>query len=121
MADNVLELTDDNFDTEVLASDQPVLVDFWAPWCGPCKAIGPIVETLAGEYAGKVKVGKLDADDNPKVPVRFGVRSVPTVMVFKDGKLFEQAVGMVNKGKLEDMLKRAIEGGASASPFVVSG
>ncbi|MGD9016662.1 MAG: thioredoxin [Desulfobacterales bacterium] len=121
MADHLQEFTDDNFDTQVIGAGQPVLVDFWAPWCGPCKAIGPVVEALAADFEGRVKVGKCNADDNPKTPARFGVRSVPTVMVFMDGKVFDQMTGMVNRKKIEDALNRAIEGGDAASPFVVSG
>jgi thioredoxin 1 len=95
-----IEVTDANFDQEVLSSDKPVLVDFWAVWCGPCKMIAPLVEEIAREYNGKLKVGKLDVDSNPDVSLRFGIRSIPTLMVFKAGKVVEQIIGAVPKRNL---------------------
>lgn len=92
-----IEITDANFETEVLKSSTPVLVDFWAVWCGPCKAIAPVVEEMASEYNGKLKVGKMDVDNNPDVPMRYGVRGIPTLMVFKGGKVVEQIVGALPK------------------------
>lgn len=97
-----IELTDANFDLEVLKSDKPVLIDFWAVWCGPCKMIAPVVEELANEYDGKLKVGKLDVDNNPEVSMKFGIRSIPTLMVFKGGKVVEQIIGAVPKRNLVD-------------------
>ena len=97
--------TDSNFKNEVLESDLPVLVDFWANWCGPCKMIAPIVEELAGELKGKIKVGKLDVDTNPKTATYYGVMSIPTLIFFKDGKVMDQLVGALNKAEL----KRRIE------------
>ncbi len=98
---NVLELGDANFETEVLNSDKPVLVDFWAVWCGPCKAIAPFVDQLADEFAGTAVVGKLDIDKNPNVPRTYKVRSIPTVLVFKNGAVVDQIVGAVPKKRLQ--------------------
>ena len=92
-----LHFTDSNFGAEVISSDQPVIVDFWATWCGPCKAIAPIIEDLAKEYSGKVKVGKLDIDENQETAIKFGVRSIPTVLFFKQGKLVDSIIGAVSK------------------------
>jgi len=104
----LVELTDANFEQEVLKSDVPVLIDFWAVWCGPCKLIAPIVEELAEEYKGKLKVGKLDVDHNQKTAMNYGIRSIPTVLIFKDGDVVEQIIGAVSKrhllGKLEPYL-----------------
>jgi thioredoxin 1 len=100
-----LEVTDSTFEQEVLQSKQPVLVDFWAVWCGPCKAIAPVVEELAGEYDGKLKVMKLDVDDNPRTAVTYGVQSIPTLLVFKDGKPAERIVGAVPKKVIVDKLQ----------------
>jgi len=95
-----IELTDANFQKEVLESEKPVLVDFWAVWCGPCKAIAPIVEDIAKEYDGKLKVGKMDVDTNPDISMRFGIRSIPTLLVFKGGKVVDQVIGALPKQKL---------------------
>jgi thioredoxin 1 len=100
-----IEVTDSTFEQEVLQSTQPVLVDFWAVWCGPCRAVAPIVEELAGEYEGKLKVMKLDVDDNPRTAVTYGVQSIPTLLVFKDGKPAERIVGAVPKKVIVDKLQ----------------
>lgn len=102
---NLLQLTDSNFKKEVLESKVPVLVDFWANWCGPCKAIAPVIEELAKEYAGKIKFGKIDVDTNPRTATSYAVMSIPTLIFFKDGRVMEQAVGALNKSEL----KRKIE------------
>ncbi len=103
-----LEFTDQNFSTEVLQSDKPVLVDFWAVWCGPCKMIAPIVEELAGEYEGKAKVGKLDVDNNQESAIKYGVRSIPTVLIFKGGKVVDTIIGAVPKIHLKQKLEAAV-------------
>ncbi len=99
-----IELTDKNFGAEVLSAGTPVLVDFWATWCGPCKVIAPMVEEIAGEYAGKLKVGKMDVDHNSDTAVRYGIRSIPTLLVFKGGQVVDQFVGAMPKAKLVERL-----------------
>ncbi|MCC6996246.1 MAG: thioredoxin [Deltaproteobacteria bacterium] len=107
-SDKVSEFTDGNFDAEVLRADVPTLVDFWAVWCGPCRAIAPAVESLAGDYNGKVKFGKLNIDDHPLVPTRYEIKSIPTLLMFKGGKVVGQIVGAVPKGKIDEMIKKAL-------------
>ena len=104
---DVVILQDATFESEVLKSDVPVLVDFWAVWCGPCKAIAPAVDELAKQYKGKVKVAKMDVDEHQQVPQKFGIRSIPTLLVFKGGRVVDTIVGAVPKSKLEDSLKKA--------------
>jgi thioredoxin 1 len=104
----VQEVSDATFDSEVLRSSTPVLIDFWAPWCGPCRAISPIVEELAGEYAGKLKVVKMNVDDNPQTPAKYGVRGIPNLIVFKSGNVHEQIVGAVPKAKLTRAIDSAV-------------
>ena len=105
---DILTITDDNFQTEVLASDTPVLIDFWAAWCGPCRAIAPAVEQLAKEYKGKVKVGKLDIDAHQNVPEKYGIMSIPTLILFKNGQVADRIVGSVPKSKLDEMVQEAL-------------
>ena len=107
--DNTLNFTDSAFDQDVINSDKPVLVDFWAPWCGPCKALGPTVDAVATEFAGKVKVGKPNTDENQQTAMRFGIRSIPTLLVFKGGKVVDQRVGGLSKPDLIKMLSAQIE------------
>ncbi len=102
-----VEATDANFN-ELINSDKPVLVDFWAEWCGPCKMIGPVVEQLAGEYEGKAVIAKMDVDQNAQVPAKFGIRSIPTLMVFKNGQLVDKVIGAVAKSVLEQKLQAAL-------------
>ena len=97
---NVVQVTDATFDGEVLKADLPVLIDFWAPWCGPCKAIAPVVEQLSEEYAGRLKVVKMNVDDNPETPSRYGVRGIPNLIVFKGGQVRDQIIGAVPKAQL---------------------
>ncbi len=99
-----LEITDENFESEVLNSDLPVLIDFWAAWCGPCRMIAPLVEELAGEYEGKIKIGKLDIDNNQQTAIKYGVRSIPTLLVFKNGEVKDTIIGAVPKSQISQKL-----------------
>jgi thioredoxin 1 len=103
-----VEITDQNFETEVIKSDKLVLIDFWAVWCGPCKLIAPIVEELANEFDGKVKIGKLDVDSNQQTSIKYGVRSIPTLLLFKDGNLKDTIIGAVPKSKIVEKLNAAL-------------
>jgi len=108
MGDEMIVLSDDNFDTEIGNAEVPFLVDFWASWCAPCIVIAPAVEALAREYLGKIKVGKINVDENPLTPGRFGIRSIPTLLLFKDGQVIDKVIGSVPKSTLEDLVKRAL-------------
>lgn len=101
---NTLTFTDANFDTEVLKSDIPVLVDFWAEWCGPCRMMSPTIDAIAAEYAGKVKVGKLNVDENGGAAMRYGIRGIPTLLLFKNGNVVEQRVGAIGKTDVQRMI-----------------
>jgi thioredoxin 1 len=108
MADNVLTLTDDEFDTQVLQSQTPTLVDFWAEWCAPCRALSPVVESIARDHEGRVQVGKMNIDEHPNTPGKYTVRAIPTLLLFKDGQVVDQVVGLCDKAKLEALLAKHI-------------
>ncbi|MCF8109970.1 MAG: thioredoxin [Desulfobacteraceae bacterium] len=108
MAEGIKEISDNTFEQEVLKADTPVLVDFWAPWCGPCKAIAPVLEEISKDYGDKLKIVKCNVDDNPATPSNYGIRAIPTLILFKDGQKMEQIVGMVQKAKLEDAIKKSM-------------
>jgi thioredoxin 1 len=107
-SEKVLAFGDSNFETEVIQSKIPVLVDFWASWCAPCKAIAPLVDALAEDYEGKVKIGKVNVDENPATPAKYGIRGIPTIILFKDGKVMDQVVGAVPKAQLDALIKKAL-------------
>ena len=108
MSENIHEFTDQSFDTDVVQADLPVLIDFWAAWCGPCKAIAPTIEEIAGDYAGKVKVGKLNVDQNQNTAMQYGVRSIPTLLIMKSGEVVSQIVGAVPKENITKALNEIL-------------
>jgi len=107
MAD-ILQITDDNFEQEILKAGMPAMVDFWAAWCGPCRAIAPVVEELAKEYAGKVKIAKMNVDENSKTPMKYGIRAIPTLILFKDGNVMDQITGAVSKSQIDNAIKKLL-------------
>ncbi|GDY07692.1 MAG: thioredoxin [Planctomycetota bacterium] len=108
MAGNVLEFTEANFSSQVLESSQPVLVDFWAPWCGPCKALGPTIEEIANDYAGKARVGKMNTDEGVRIATQYDIQNIPTVILFKGGQPVDRTMGMVSKAKLAGMIDKTL-------------
>jgi thioredoxin 1 len=108
MADGIVELTDDGFDSQVLKNPTVTLVDFWAEWCAPCRALSPVVEQIAKDYKGKLQVGKMNIDDHPGTPGRYAVRAIPTLLVFKGGQVVDQIVGLVSKSKLSEVLNKHV-------------
>ena len=119
MAENLLEIDDGNFEVQVLQADKPALVDFWAPWCGPCKGIGMMVDKLAESSADRIVFAKCNADESQQTAAKFGIKSIPTLLFFKDGDVFDKSSGMTNPTKIEDVLKKLLSGGQGASPFIV--
>ncbi len=115
---SIVELRDIDFDQEVLKSEQPVLVDFWAAWCGPCKALAPVVDEVATQYAGKLKVAKMDVDRNQATPMRFGIRGIPALLLFKGGKVVDQIVGYVPKETIERSLAKVISATPESAPAI---
>lgn len=105
---NVLAVTDNNFENEVIKSNVPVLVDFWAEWCGPCRALAPTIDELADQYAGKVKITKVNVDENPETPGKFRIRGIPTLLMFKNGQLVDQLVGAHPKAAIDDLIKKTL-------------
>jgi thioredoxin 1 len=101
-----IQVTDGNFDAEVLKCDLPVLVDFWAPWCGPCRAMGPIIDELANEFTGQIKICKMNVDENSASPSKFGIRAIPTLILFKNGEVVDQTTGAVSKSSIKDMIAK---------------
>ena len=108
MSDKIIQLSDDKFEADVINATGPVLVDFWAEWCGPCKMIAPILEDIAGEYEGKLTVGKLNVDENNETPPKYGIRGIPTLLLFKDGNVADTKVGALSKTQLEEFLNEHI-------------
>jgi len=108
MSEDVLQVTDSSFEADVLKSNTPVLVDFWATWCAPCRAIAPIIEEMAKEYEGRLKVAKLNVDENPATPGKYGVRGIPTLILFKDGQVVEQVVGAVPKSRVKSLIEKVV-------------
>jgi len=110
MSDKIFEITDSSFETDVLQSDKPVLLDFWAPWCGPCKAISPAIEELADKFGNDFQFTKCNVDDNPETPGKYGIKAIPTLLFFKDGKVVDKITGMTGRGSIEGTINNVLEG-----------
>ncbi|MBI5469550.1 MAG: thioredoxin [Deltaproteobacteria bacterium] len=108
MSENIIDVTDSTFETLVLKSNTPALVDFWASWCAPCRAIAPIVDEMATQFNGRVRVAKMNVDDNPATPGKYGVRGIPTLILFKDGKVVDQLVGAVPKNQIKELIEKGL-------------
>ncbi len=119
MSDLIQEISDNTFSEDVLKSESAVLVDFWAPWCGPCKALGPVVESLAEAYSDKMTFAKFNIDESPETPAQYGIKAIPTIAIFKDGKPAEMITGLTSRSKLEGSIQNVLEGKATAAPFIV--
>jgi len=119
MSDQITDISDGLFESEVLKAERPVLIDFWAPWCGPCKAIAPVVAELAGQYGEQMLFMKCNVDENPEMPKSYGIRSIPTLMIFNQGKPVESIVGITSRNSLEDKIKNTLDGKAGSSPFIM--
>ena len=119
MAQILMEIDDSSFEAQVLQADKPVLVDFWAPWCGPCKVIGPIIEKLSENYGDQILFAKCNADDSQETAAKYGIKSIPTMMFFKNGNVFDKIIGSTNQAKIEEVLKKILAGEQGASPFIV--
>ena len=119
MTENIIEIDDSSFESRVLQTQKPVLVDFWAPWCGPCKAIGPMIEKLAESYSSQILFVKCNADDSQQSAARYGIKSIPTLLFFKDGDVFDKISGPTTPAKIEEILKKLLSGEQGASPFIV--
>ena len=117
MAEGILEVTTDNFDEQVLQSSRPVLLDFWAPWCGPCKAMAPTLEQLAVSGSGRVTVAKCNVDDHPDIAGRYGIKSIPTLLLFHKGSVADQRVGVTSKAVLDEMIEKVYKGETGPAPF----
>ncbi|RJQ49731.1 MAG: thioredoxin [Desulfobacteraceae bacterium] len=116
----LMEVSDKSFEAEVIQSEKPVVIDFWAPWCGPCKAIAPVIEALSAEYRDSVVFAKFNVDENPVIPAKYGIRSIPTVLFFKGGKPVEKITGLTSRAKLEEAIRKVQSGAAASQPFIVT-